>query len=849
VPRNLPWIAAVCLVSVTHISKAATPPSDGTRTLCNLNVGSQELDGVLQEIARQCGVQMVYFSEITHGLRGPALKGRFTVDEALRHILDHTGLQFRRVNDGTVAIQVDPAKTLGGAASVASSRKEANQGTTRAPSDDTTQVQEVIVSGTAEGLVATRVQTPLSEIPQTISVISAKQIDQENETSLTDVLANTTGIVTSQVNSAFQTFTSRGFPITTYHVDGGAPLHPFLSAAQGLGSQPLLLTPDLGEFDHVEVLRGADALFGADGDPGGTVNLVRKRPLDTDTVTIDSSAGSWNNYHQEIDASGPLAFDGSLRGRMDAEFSHRDYFYGGASDARKSIFTVLEYGLTPLTVLTAGGSYTWEHAAPVAGGLPLFADATDPHLPRSTAYSFNWASFDTQLREVYAQLEQKLGANWHLAMNATVFSGSANYAIGAFLDPIDVTTDSLPSPEAHFTVNPALQRQASFEVTVTGAADWLGYHEAFAFGGDFTHTRTSNLEGTVEGFGAPMAEAYDYMPAAYPDPRQNPGATYTTGADQSVLQSGLFASVKVDLTPRWSVTAGLRLSDESITGTDIFSFGGPLAFFPKEPTLDTNKITPYLGGMFALNHTFSLYASYADIYQSNDGAADIDGNRLPPVNGIDMEGGLKGSWRDGALNGSVAFYRIVQRGIAEYDDNAPENAQVGACCFVPSGKNTSKGVDLEISGSPLPGWLIGAGYTNFNGADLGGPFSGSPLSTTSPRNLLKAWTSIQLPGDYHRWTIGGTLHAQSENSQFNYYCAQQDAFGECLSGIQSVRSEQTGYAIVSPRLAYEIDRHWQIALTINNLLDRRYYQTVGGPSGGNWYGDPLNFLVRIDGRY
>jgi outer-membrane receptor for ferric coprogen and ferric-rhodotorulic acid len=126
------------------------------------------------------------------------------------------------------------------------------------------------------------------------------------------------------------------------------------------------------------------------------------------------------------------------------------------------------------------------------------------------------------------------------------------------------------------------------------------------------------------------------------------------------------------------------------------------------------------------------------------------------------------------------------------------------------------------------------------------------LSSNTPRNLLKAWTSLQLPGVWRRWTVGGTLQAQNENSQLDgsYTCTMLNAFGLCVAEqLQFVRPEQKAYATISPRIGYEIDRHWRAALTINNALDRRYYQTVGSIYGDNWYGDPRNFLLRLDGRF
>jgi outer membrane receptor for ferric coprogen and ferric-rhodotorulic acid len=64
-----------------------------------------------------------------------------------------------------------------------------------------------------------------------------------------------------------------------------------------------------------------------------------------------------------------------------------------------------------------------------------------------------------------------------------------------------------------------------------------------------------------------------------------------------------------------------------------------------------------------------------------------------------------------------------------------------------------------------------------------------------------------------------------------------------------ITSAQPSYAVISPRIGYRFDEHWQVALTINNLFDKRYYQTIGTSAEGSWYGVPRNYLLRLDARF
>jgi len=151
---------------------------------------------------------------------------------------------------------------------------------------------------------------------------------------------------------------------------------------------------------------------------------------------------------------------------------------------------------------------------------------------------------------------------------------------------------------------------------------------------------------------------------------------------------------------------------------------------------------------------------------------------------------------------------------------------------------------MEFTGRIAPGWLIGAGYTfDNNSSQFGGE-----LSSFTPRHLVKVWTSSQLPGSARRWTVGGDLHAQSPDFVAGQNCEQFTAVGTCAAPSVVFRDIQTFYVVVGLRVGYDINAHWRAALSVNNVFDRVYYQTIGTPNGGNWYGEPRNLLLRIDGR-
>jgi outer membrane receptor for ferric coprogen and ferric-rhodotorulic acid len=812
----------------------------------DFKIAGQPLGTALQALAKQSGVQIVFFSQLTEGLRAPALEGQFTLSAALELLLARSGLTFRAINPKTIEIralgtdgsqsQPDASAAKGGRAKAYVEPRQ-NQGEKLA-AENSADLEEIVVDSTAEGLVATRTETPLREIPQTISLISQEQIRQQNDTDLADVLNNAVGITVVRNNSLSSTFVSRGFTITTFHLDGGAALNSF-------SNTPIYGTPDLGEYDHVEVLRGSDALFGGIGNPGASVNIIRKRPLSTDEAMFSAYAGSWNNYRAEADVTGPIGFDGALRARLDVVFGDKDYFFKPASLERKKVFGVLEYDLTARTLLTVGGSYQWDDAVPFVQGLPSYADGSDAHLPRSLALAFNWSRYDTQTREYYAQLRQRFGGEWKLKLNATSLDTAASFGYGGFQSPIDPITKALPVlPFAIFSPSPNSQDQFVFDATLTGSFDVLGRRIDVALGGDYTHFKGDVPLQLALAFGPPVNDVFTYNPAVYPNPPPAPTGILRSLATTN--QTGEFASARVYLTGTLSVVGGARLSSNRLSNTISSSIGELTSSFT-ENTKDDDKVTPFVGATYDLNAHYSLYASYADIYQTNNALRTIGGGFLPPADGIDREVGIKGAWRNGALNGSVVLYDIEQYGLATFDANASitDRLRFSQCCFLPNGTNKSRGVDAELDGALAPGWLIGTGYTYNINHDL----AGGELSSATPRHLVKLWSSWQLPGELELWTLGGAVQAQSSNFAQGTICAQLDPMGNCLGPQQIVREVQGSFAVINLRAGYQFDAHWRAALSVDNVFDRIYYQTIGIPTGGNWYGEPRGFVLRIDGRY
>ena len=171
-------------------------------------------------------------------------------------------------------------------------------------------------------------------------------------------------------------------------------------------------------FDHVETLRGAAGLFNGAGQPGGVINLVRKRPTGDRRFTGSLGLGSWNAARAEIDYSTPLNADGSVRARLAAAHDQRDSHVRYASSRRDSLYGIVEADLGSATTVSLGAGHQTRDWVPPMMGVPRYADGGDLGLARSTFLSTPWTHWDFEATQVFADLSHSINADWQFKLAA-----------------------------------------------------------------------------------------------------------------------------------------------------------------------------------------------------------------------------------------------------------------------------------------------------------------------------------------------------------------------------------------------------------------------------------------------
>ena len=786
-----------------------------------VDIKAQALSSALVDFSRASGVQIVAQTSVVKNLSTHGVKGAKTIGDALTELLDGTGLQFHQTGNRTIAVDA------------ASSPQTSESSASPKTADDKKSVLDTVyVTAQAEALSATRSQTPLREIPQSVSLISQETINQQNATDIASALQQATGITLIQNQSNQTFFYSRGYQIDSIHIDGGAPLSISFGGMD-------VTSRDLAEFENVEVLRGSDSLFGGNGQPGGTISLMRKQPTAVAQTEFQASVGSWDQYRLMADVSAPLNDSKSLGGRLVVTGTSQDFFYDIANSRKWSIYGILKYDFSPSTSIQFGGDYEKSRGVQDSTGLPRYDDGSNPHLRRSLALTAPWARFNDSFTEGFFKFDHHFNDNWRFRINGTyIKQENSGDVIASVAGPISTQTGLLASPLSA-SESSGHTTQELFDAALNGAFQWFGQKQEIMLGADYQHVSAPSYGLTPNPSSSDLVNPFAFDPSSNSSPDFSPSnILYTVTTRISDIQTGIYGAFKLRPFENFAVTVGGRLSN--FRSTELFDFnilGTPLPT-QSQSFNDKNKFTPYAGITYDLSPNYTVYASYANIFHTNGGEVDKNYRALKPANGVNMEAGIKGSWYANTLNASLALFKVNQTGIGTLDNSVPPQIP---CCFVTM-DTRSKGFEAEVTGTLAPNWTATVGYTYDIHVN-----TSAGLVQELPRNLFKLWTNYKLPMDEGRWQVGGGLRAQTKNRISECGGVQDyDANGNC---ILFVPFHQGFYAVADVRAAYLINDHLTLSLNLNNIFDRVYYQTLGELEFGNWYGQPRNFMLKLDGKF
>nr|WP_238552736.1 TonB-dependent receptor [Pseudomonas sp. GM80] len=771
------------------------------------SVAAGSLVSALNRFAQQSGVFIAGHNDLAADKRSPGLNGDYTAQQALQILLKDSGLQAQQQSGGGYVLRsaatADPlqldATTISGK-------------TLGAISEDT----HAYTTGQTSS--ATGLALSLRETPQSISVITRQQLDDQGATGIADVLRRAPGISVQNYDSERWEFSSRGAPITNFQYDG---VNTDYDGVYDYGTT----STDMATFDRVEIIKGATGLMTGSGDPSATVNLIRKRPSQAFKASLSGSVGSWDNYRSETDVSGPLTTNGNLRARFVGVHQQRSAHADHYQNSKDIAYAIVEADLTPDTLLTLGFDQqnTRSRGASWTGFPMFYSDGTRTNFSRSFNPATDWSRRDFSNQTLFAALTRQLQNDWTLKLSYDRKHREHDTLLGSASggNPDPLTGDGMFLYMGKFKGD---EVQDNVDLNLGGPFSLFGREHQLIVGFMSMNTRQDNpVYGSV--YPALGASIFAWHGAfAKPDIPQ-------IGTDAiSQRQTGAYASTRLKASDDLALILGARVSDFS--ASDHLDYRDPNTTNVRDGYRQTGVVTPYAGAVYDLDDTYSLYTSYTRIYQpqlSKDASRQV----LDPVQGDSYEAGIKAEYFEGRLNASFSVFRIEQDNVAEqvsgFDNQAVYRAVQGA---------TTKGFEFEVAGEIAEGWNLSAGYAYNHTRDAKGePVYASILQTTAPEQLVRLFSSYRLSGAWQNLTLGGGVSWQSE------------FFGNVFQPTagQNVRITQDSYYLVDAMARYRFNDHLSTTLNVKNLFDKTYYTGLGN-FGTGFYGEPrsLQLTARWD---
>jgi outer-membrane receptor for ferric coprogen and ferric-rhodotorulic acid len=648
-----------------------------------------------------------------------------------------------------------------------------------------------------------KTEQSLKDTPQSISVITRQRLDDQNITKVEDALKQTTGVTVERLDGAgnYNTLKSRGFDIGAIQLDG-------VPIGQGSNYSTAL---DTAVYERIEVLRGPAGLLQGAGEPGGAINLVRKRALGTLGLGANLSAGSFGLRRADVDVTGALNAAGTLRGRVVAVKEDRNSFVDTLFNNRETAYGTLEFDFTPSTTLSVG--YTRQRVrAAVDQGLPSLANGQLLDLPVSSFAGLRANRQDLDTEDAFAELEHRLDNGGMVKLSARDVtrssfyrSGRANSAAAAngnyTLQTVDFLQENTDRNYDLFFTSPVKIGDSTHRVLLG-----LSRNTGDNYGGNF-----ANGPSFAANLYSPNYElAYPVIPL--------PGYTSVTTRSEDAL----YGQFEFNATGRLKLLAGGRASWADI---EVKRARDGVVTSTTNPG---RQFTPSLAAIYALDANISAYTSYAETFVLQT-ALNAAGGLLPPRTGSQIELGLKGEFFNKRLNAHAAIFRIL-------DKNRAITDPVVTTASIAGGEVRSQGLETEISGQIAPGWDLTAGYAYTETLYLQAPVAqaGTVFSPVTPKHSVNLFTRYALRGpSLAGWSVGGGMSWRSE------FSAQSGA----------IRLVSGDYALFNAQVAYQVNDKVSVSLSAENLLDEKYYEKVSGVSRQNFYGEPRKVVLALKARY
>ena len=635
---------------------------------------------------------------------------------------------------------------------------------------------------------AYRGDIPQKQMPQSIETLDNAILDQKGITQLQDALDFSASISRKNNSGAlWDSFSIRGLS-GNENMPSGYLINGF-SGGRGFSGPR-----DVSNIEYIEVLKGpGSALYGR-SEPGGTVNIVTKKPQFEQQGELKLSLGSDNFNRVEGDYTNGINDNTAFRinGAWQDSDSYREEVYTHKKVVTPSIY----HQINASTSITYEFEYV-DLAQLFDRGVVVLNDNFNT-VP-SSRYLGNPNDGDTQVysRGHQVTLNHDINNEWSLVVGANYRSST--------LTGFSSDAELAPSRQSLFDDGRTLTRQqryrdyevddTSLKFELSGHFDTAGITHHLLMGADaYKYDLRTGLYRYRGGNGTYTIDIYQ---PNYNVARPEVGLLYENNEQQDAY--GIYVQDQMDLTDKFKLLVGLRFDsvDQDILET-------------KSAVLSSSsqsQVSPRIGLVYELNNAVTLYSSYSEGFLPLSGT-DANGDPFGFEYSDSIEVGAKFSYQ--GIAGTLALFDATKSNMLVAD---PVNVGFSA----PIGKANSKGVELDLSTYITDDTKFNLSYAYIDAstandiinADWGVPIKeGSPLVNV-PKNNLNLTLSHQTALLGKELELGASYQYTSER----------------LGDAADLTFNLPSYQLVGIFGQVNLTERTKLNISVNNIFDEEYAQS------------------------
>ena len=738
----------------------------------NFALAAKPLPQALSDFSRVTGISVIYTDEAPYGLNAPAVSGQMSATQALQRLLTNTGFTFRQIDTRTLALEPVPTD---GAVNLGATTISASN-----PTQDSTSYQPPPTSSVM------RSRGLLLETPQTVNVVPAQVLRDQQPRNLDDALGNISGITQSNtLGSTQDAVMLRGFGDNR----NGSIMKDGMPVVQGRAMN--------ATAERVEVLKGPSSLLYGIQDPGGVVNIVSKKPelvQSTSLTARGSTFGSGKNGSGgNLDTTGPIG-DSGFAYRLIVDHEDEDYWRNYGTHRETLVAPSLAwYGDTTQVV------FAYEHReflSPFDRGTAIDPKTNHPlNIPATRRLDEPFNNMEGRSDLYRLTVDHDLNDDWKAHFG---YSWNRETYDASQVRVVKVNTNGTLTRSMDGTQG-ALTTDRFATASLEGKVNVAGMQHDLVFGLDDEYRKIYRADLIRQ---APRG-TFDYNNPVYGNEVAGTTVSAPDSNQTDLLRSdSLFFQDAIHLNDQWILVGGARYQMYD-------QYAGKGVPFTANTDGNGQKWVPRAGLVYRYTDQLSFYGSYTESFKPNSTIAPLanktvlDGS-LEPEESKAWELGTKFDM-PGRITASAALFTIDKRNVL---------VKVGdglTSTYSMAGKVRSRGLELDASGQLSDNWSLIGSYAYTDAEVTEDP----TLKGNRLQNVAKNTGSLSAVYDFGS-ILGGDQLRVGAGARY---------VGE-RAGDAANSFELPSYTVADVFASYDTKLEGQkvkFQLNVKNLFDRTYY--------------------------